>query len=226
MVNVAKNLGGFKAVNISTNGDANNLHRLLECDLDDLFISIDGLTSEVYDQNRPSTKNNDLGAFPRTVDRVRAFLELKAERGTPRPWCRLQIINNAFCAPQVQDFIRYWIQVPGVDDVFVKHLDGMNPWLGDAAVSAKESAVKMQRVQNMPCQHIYAIGSMVADGRFNACCHDAKTELTTEHCNVEEMSFEEYWNGPFMTDLRAEHERGNKGLRLPCHDCAERDPWL
>jgi hypothetical protein len=224
MVDAAKRTGGFRAVNISTNGDAPNLARLLACDLDDLIISIDGMTADVYDQNRPSTKPGDTGAFARTVERVRAFLDEKARLGQPKPWVRLQIINNALCAPQVLDFIRHWIAVPGVDDVFVKHLDGMNAWLGDRAVSAQESALKMARVAAMPCQHLYAIGSMVATGQFNACCHDAQTELTTAGARIDLMTFSEWWNGDYMRELRAEHEGG--AVRLPCRACAERDPWL
>lgn len=224
MVTAAKQVGGFRAVNISTNGDADNLVRLLECDVDDVIISIDGMTAEVYDTNRPSTKAGDVGAFARTVGRVRAFLEQKAQRGAPKPWVRLQIINNALCAPQVLDFIRHWIAVPGVDDVFVKHLDGMNAWLGNAAVSADESALKMAQVAAMPCQHLYAIGSLVADGRYNACCHDARTELTTAGANVREMKFADWWSGEYMTTLRAEHSGGH--FRSPCKNCAERDPWL
>ena len=224
MVKASKDIGGFRAVNISTNGDADNLHRLLECDLDDLFISIDGTTAEVYDQNRPSTRANDTGAFQRTIDRVTVFLEAKAKLGSPRPWTRLQIINNELCAPQVHEFIQKWIVVPGVDDVLVKNLDGMTPWLGYSAVDKVEADLKMAKVATMPCQHIYAIGSLTADGRYTACCHDARTELTLEHANVDEMSFAEWWNGPYMTELRAEHEYGAK--RLPCRDCAERDPWL
>ncbi len=224
MVTASKNVGGFRAVNISTNGDADNLSRLLECDLDDLIISIDGTTADVYDQNRPSTRANDTGAFERTVGRVMSFLATKAKRGQPKPFTRLQIINNALCAPQVLDFIRYWIVVPGVDDVFVKNLDGMTPWLGDKAVSAEESALKMEKVASMPCQHIYSIGSMVATGEYTACCHDAKTELATAHANIREMSFSDWWNGDYMTALRAEHNGG--ATRLPCRECAERDPWL
>lgn len=224
MVDAAKKVGGFRAVNISTNGDADNLARLLECDVDDVIISIDGMTAEVYDQNRPSTRANDTGAFDRTIGRVRDFLERKAERGQAKPFVRLQIINNALCAPQVLDFIRQWIDVPGVDDVFVKHLDGMNAWLGDAAVSAEESALKMARVAAMPCQHLYAIGSMVATGEYTACCHDAKTELATAHANIREMKFADWWSGEFMTTLRNEHNGGH--FRAPCATCAERDPWL
>ena len=224
MVNHAKSVGRFRAVNISTNGDAANLKRLLECDLDDLFISIDGTTAEVYDQNRPSTKAGDTGAFARTVERVRAFLEKKAALGQPKPWVRMQIINNALCAPQVLDFVRQWIDTPGVDDVYVKNLDGMNAWLGDKAVSAEESAVKMAKVATMPCQHIYAIGSLVATGSYTACCHDAKTELATADGHIDKMTFAEWWNGDYMRELRAEHEGGVQ--RLPCRVCAERDPWL
>ncbi len=223
MVDRAKR-SGFRAANISTNGDADNLHRLLECDLDDLFISIDGTTAEVYDQNRPSTRSNDTRAFQRTIDRVMAFLEKKAVLGRPKPWIRLQIINNALCAPQILDFIRHWIQIPGVDDVLVKNLDGMNAWLGDKAVSVEESELKMAQVRAMPCQHIYAIGSMVSTGEFNACCHDARTELTTAGANIDKMSFADWWNGDYMNELRREHE--GRAVRLPCQLCAERDPWL
>lgn len=224
MVDAAKDVGGFKAVNVSTNGDAPNLTRLLECDLDDLIISIDGMTAEVYDANRPSTRAGDTGAFARTVERVRAFLDEKARLGRPRPWVRLQIINNALCAPQVLDFIRHWIAVPGVDDVFVKHLDGMAPWLGDAAVSAEEAALKMARVAAMPCQHLFAIGSLVATGAFNACCHDALTELTTAGAHIAQMTFADWWTGSYMTGLRAQHLSG--AFPHPCATCAERDPWL
>jgi wyosine [tRNA(Phe)-imidazoG37] synthetase (radical SAM superfamily) len=224
MVNAAKRTAGFRAVNISTNGDAPNLARLLECELDDLYISIDGTTADVYDQNRPSTRPNDTGAFQRTIDRVTAFLEAKAARGQAKPWVRLQIINNALCAPQVLDFVRHWITVPGVDDIYVKNLDGMVPWLGSAAVSAEESEIKMSKVATMPCQHLYAIGSMVATGSYTACCHDAKTELATADGHIDKMTFADWWNGSFMTELRAEHERG--ATRLPCKLCSERDPWL
>lgn len=227
MVDLAK-VVGFKAVNISTNGDVPNLDILLGCGLSDLLFSIDGTTPEVYSENRPSTKSNDPDAFNRTVERTRAFLELKAQSGESDPWCRLQIINNHLTAPQILDFIRYWIEVPGVDDILVKHLDSMGAWLGNTVVSEEESSQKRERVKNMPCQHLWAIGSMTATGQLNGCCHDALTELTTADANIEKMTFSEWWNGDYMNTLRTEHmglEHGGK-LRTPCANCLERDPWL
>lgn len=223
LVDTAKEIGGFRAVNLSTNGDVGNLDCVLGSKLDDLIISIDGTTPEVYAANRPSTRPNDAGAFERTLQRVHSFLARKAARGEPKPFVRLQIINKADTAPQILDFIRYWIEVPGVDDVFIKHLDSMRPWLGNQVVSDDEDAVKAARVAAMPCQHLYAVGSMVVTGQFNACCHDAKTALS-DGVTIENSTFADWWNGRFMRELRAEHERGE--FRLPCRDCRERDVWL
>lgn len=229
MVNYAKRKGGFRAVNLSTNGDVPNLASVLGSELDDLIISIDGTTAEVYDANRPSTTPHDTHAFTRTVQRVRDFLATKAARGEPRPFVRLQIINKDNTAGQVLDFIREWIDVPGVDDVFVKNLDSMAPWLGGSVVSAEESAAKMAKVMQMPCQHLWAVGSMTASGQLNGCCHDAKSELAERGPNgkfatIRNTTFAAWWSGAFMTKLRGEHVAGQ--FRKPCATCAERDPWL
>lgn len=227
LVDYAKLVGGFKAVNLSTNGDVPNLECVLGCELDDLIISLDGTTAEVYNANRPSTKADDAGAFERTIERVMAFLALKERyqaAGLKTPWVRLQIINKENTRDQVLDFVRQWIAVPGVDDVLVKHLDSMRPWLGSKVVSDEEDAAKAAALGAMPCQHLYAIGSMVADGRFNACCHDARTELTTAGANIDAMTFAEWWSGPYMTDLRADHNAGR--FNHVCGPCRERDTWL
>ncbi len=229
MVDLAKGLGKFRAVNISTNGDVNNLHRLLECDLDDLIISIEGMTEEVYLQNRPPSNKRQVNAFQSTLDRVHAFLEWKAKRGQPKPYTRLQMINMSSTAPQVLDFIRYWIQVDGVDSVLIKHLDGMTPWVGTAAVGEEEAAIKMEQVKSMPCQHIFSILAITASGSLVGCCHDARSELWEflpdgRFPHIKNMTAREWWNGDFMTKLRGEHTSGV--FRAPCKLCAERDPWL
>jgi len=224
MIDYAKSRGGFRAVNISTNGDVDNLDCVLGSQLDDLIISIDGTTTEVYDANRPSTRKNDTGAFERTLNRVHSFLDAKSKRGDSRPFVRMQIINKENTASQIVDFIRYWIQVPGVDDIFVKNLDSMRPWLGASVVSDAEDAIKARTLGAMPCQHIYAVGSMVYDGSLNACCHDAKTELTTAGANIHNMKFAEWWNGEYMNGLRAAHNQGQ--FNHVCGECRERDTWL
>lgn len=231
MVNAAKRVGGFRAVNLSTNGDVPNLACIFDSELDDLIISIDGMTKSVYEENRPGASG--LETFERTIDRVREFLEAKQQRGLSQPFVRMQIINKDNTADQIVDFIRHWIDVPGVDDVFVKDLDSMRSWLGSTVVNDEEDRLKADRVALMPCQHLFAIGSMVVNGDLNGCCHDAQNQLVqtvtlpdgrTGNANIHNMSFVDWWNGAFMTDLRGEHCEGH--FRMPCRDCRERDPWL
>ncbi|MEC4679998.1 MAG: hypothetical protein VST67_04790 [Nitrospirota bacterium] len=231
MVNAAKRVGGFRAVNLSTNGDVGNLACVLGSELDDLIISIDGMTKEVYEVNRPGVSH--LETFERTLDRVHEFLRTKETNGISEPFVRLQIINKDNTCDQIVDFIRYWIEVPGVDDIFVKDLDSMRSWLGNRVVSDEEDRIKAERVETMPCQHLFAIGSMVVNGDLNGCCHDAHTQLVQKiqlpdgrvvNANIHNTTFAEWWNGVFMTQLRSEHEHGY--FRMPCRDCRERDPWL
>lgn len=226
LVRVAKDIGGFQVVNVSTNGDVPNLDLLFDCPVDDVIISIDGTTAATYGENRPSTARADLWAFRRTIQRVRDFLHQKAIRTAGRqglPYVRLQIINKANTAPEIPAFIREWLPRAGVDDVFVKDLDGMVPWVGDGAVSAAESATKLAQVGTMPCQHLWTIGSMTAEGTLNACCHDARTELT-DGSHVLNVTPATFWRGPYMTGLRERHLRGD--YPMPCATCPERDVWL
>ena len=51
MINYAKE-AGIPAVNLSTAATTNNLDELLETELDDLILSIDGATKEMYERMR------------------------------------------------------------------------------------------------------------------------------------------------------------------------------
>lgn len=225
MVDAAKRIGKFKIVNLSTHGDipADRFMRLLDCDLDDLIVSIDGAVASTYSANRPVTSGKNEGAFERTVERVEAFLSEKVKRGEPKPWIRLQIINKENTRDEIVPFIKRWIDTPGIDDVFCKALDSMRPWLGTKVVSDDEDAIKAARTADMPCQHIFAVASVVYTGVANACCHDAYTELT-DGTNISNSTFREWWHGKFMTDLRAAHVSGN--FPSVCASCREKDTWL
>jgi hypothetical protein len=108
----------------------------------------------------------------------------------------------------------------------------MRSWLGNRVVSDEEDRIKADRVAHIPCQHLFSIGSMVVNGDFNACCHDAYTELVEKvatpagqaNANIHNTPFVSWWQGAFMNQLRREHLAGY--FRRPCDECRERDPWL
>ena len=222
IVDTAKSIGRFKTVNVSTHSDVTNLSRLLECDVDDLIVSLDAVTPETYAANRPVTSGPQEGAFERTVGRFKEFLAIKAERGVSRPFVVAQIINSSLTRDEVLPFIREWIAVDGIDSVAVKNLDSMRPWIGDKMVSDEEDKIKAAGAGQLPCQHLWGIGSLTHTGVMNACGHDAFTQLT-DGSSIQKNTIAEFWNGEFMNELRAEHVRG--ATRFPCRDCRDRDVW-
>jgi len=223
IVDTAKSVGRFKIVNVSTHADVTNLRRLLECDIDDLIVSLDAVTPETYAKNRPVTSGRQEGAFERTIARFKEFLALKAERGKSKPFVIAQIINSSLTYDEVLPFIREWITVDGIDMVAVKHLDSMRPWIGDKMVSDEEDRIKAAGAGQLPCQHLWTIGSLTHTGVLNACGHDAFTQLT-DGSSIYNTTIFDFWNGDFMNELRAEHLRG--AMRLPCRDCRDRDVWV
>ena len=223
LIETAKRVGKFKIINVSTHADVTNLPRLLECDVDDVIVSLDAVTPETYAKNRPATNGKQEGAFERTIERLREFLALKAERGSGRPYVVAQIINSGLTRDEVLPFIREWIATDGIDTVSVKQLDSMLPWLNVRMVDEAEEKIKADKVRNMPCQHLWAIGSLTHTGVMNACAHDAFTQLT-DGSSIYNTTIFDFWNGKFMSELRAEHLAGAK--RLPCSSCNDRDPWL
>ena len=70
MINYAKE-AGIPAVNLSTAATTNNLDELLETELDDLILSIDGATKEMYERMRVG------GTFEKTISITSNFLEKK-----------------------------------------------------------------------------------------------------------------------------------------------------
>lgn len=222
LVDTAKSVGRFKIINVSTHSDVTNLNRLLECDVDDLIVSLDAVTAETYAKNRPVTSGAQEGAFERTVTRFKEFLALKTERGASKPFVIAQIINSSLTRDEILPFIREWITVDGIDTVAVKQLDSMRPWIGDKMVSDEEDRIKAGGAGQLPCQHLWAIGSLTHTGVLNACGHDAFTQLT-DGSSIYKNTIFEFWNGHFMNELRAEHLRG--ASRLPCRDCRDRDVW-
>jgi len=215
---------GFKVINLSTNGDVDNLHLLNDDWSGDLIISIDGVTTETYAKNRPSAKKEDAQVvFDRTVKRVLDFLNNRPLSLSSDLRIRIQIINNESTRAEIVDFIRFWIKQRGVYDVFVKNLDSMRPWLKEQVVSEVDDAAKAAVVSEMPCQHLWSIGSVTVNSAYTGCCHDARTELT-DGSNIKNTSFYDWWHGEYMNKLRQDHIDGK--FPYPCSECRERDCWL
>lgn len=106
---------GIRTV-FSTNAstfDAATCDAILDSGLDQIILSVNGTTPEVYDAV------HGVDGYDAAVANIRRFLARKRERRAPI-MVSVQMIRLPETLPQVGDFYRAWRREPGVDFVRVK----------------------------------------------------------------------------------------------------------
>src|SRR6266542_4755914 len=101
---------------ISTNGtflDEKTAARVLETPLEQITLSFDGATKESFEFYRKGAK------FEKVRDNFVRFARMKKERGS-KLQVVVQMIRMERNAGEVDEFIRFWSAVPGVDQVRIK----------------------------------------------------------------------------------------------------------
>ena len=185
--------------------------RVLEAELDVLYLAMDGVTKETYERVRVNAKWDKV---LRNVDRL---LELKQRLGAPTRIV-LQIIAMNETRGEVDAFVRRWNR-PGVDQVNVKHLD---TW-GDQVERISEHRAEQEAMpmRRLPCPNLWYHGYIFWDGTLTSCERDfdRKTPLGNVRDGVLRT-----WHGEAMQRLRAHHRDGD--FTAPaCERCVEWSWW-
>src|SRR5580704_8030616 len=118
---------------LSTNGtflDERMAERLLATPLQHITLSFDGATKESFEFYRKGAR------FERVRDNFIRFARMKKERGSPMQVV-VQMVRMERNAGEVDDFMRFWSAVPGVDQVRIKE-DETNLMRPSAGHEAKE----------------------------------------------------------------------------------------
>lgn len=205
---------GIPAVNLSTNGNAKGMEeKILETNLDDIIFSLDGFTKETYEAMRRD------GNFEKMMEYVNKFLDAKVKGGYKQPYVRIQIINSPMTAPEIPQFLDYWLNIPGVDCVYVHNLDGMVPWLGENIMN-KEYTEKFNS-NRKPCNQLWIVPAVFWNGDISACCHDAHGDLIIG--NIKNTSIKQAWHSKKLNAYRNAHINGN--YPEICKNCTEWGVW-
>jgi radical SAM protein with 4Fe4S-binding SPASM domain len=211
MINYAKQ-AGMPAVNLSTAATTNNLDKLLETELDDLILSIDGASKEMYERMRVG------GTFEKTLDIATQFLEKKKAMGKEKPYVRVQIIRTKETETEIVDYVKKWL--PLADSVYAHNLDGMVPWLGNVMMNDEE--VKRKNAHRLPCTQLWKVINVFWNGDVSACCHDALGDMVLG--NLKNSTLKELWNSPRAQDFRNRHIANDLEGTI-CKNCTEWDVW-
>lgn len=191
---------------LSTNGtllDENASARLLETPLEHITLSFDGATKESFEYYRKGAR------FERVRDNFVRFARMKHERGA-KVQIVVQMVRLEKNAGEVDDFVRFWSQVPGVDQVRVKEDETnlLQPEAGHAGDDWKH-----------PCHYLWR-GPMYVkqNGDVYPCCQSYMLDGAPVG-NIGEQALDGIWNSEAMQRMRRLHVAGRAGEIDICSRC-------
>jgi len=196
---------------LSTNGtffDEKTCARLLDTPLEHITLSFDGATKESYEYYRKGAK------FQKVRDNFVRFARMKHERGA-KVQVVVQMVRMERNAGEVEDFIRFWTGVSGVDQVRIKE-DETNLLQPEAGHTAKD--------WKHPCHYLWR-GPMYVkhNGDVYPCCQSYMLDGRPVG-NVAAQSLPEIWNSQEMQRMRSSHAEGRAGEIAICSRCCTTIP--
>lgn len=201
---------------ISTNATLLNeerAQRILEAGLDVIYLCLDGVNKETYEAIRRNA------SFERTHNNIRNFLALKSKLGKKEPQVNVQIIKMKPTAPEVDEFVRQWKQVPGIDRINVKPFDS---WADQIEQVSDLRATSVQLPRRYACPNLWFHVHIYWDGSLVMC--DRDFEAGHDLGNVKDGVMKA-WNGALMRDLRQRHLQNDYRGITPCDTCTEWAWW-
>ena len=196
---------------LSTNGtflDERTAARVLDSPLDQITLSFDGAKKETFEFYRKGAK------FEKVRDNFVRFARMKSERRS-----RLQVVVQMVLmegnAGEVDEFVRFWSAVPGIDQVRIKQ-DETNLMRPDAGHAAEE--------WKHPCHYLWR-GPMYVkqSGDVYPCCQSYMLDGQPLG-NIDSQSLVSIWNGAEMERMRRAHAQGRAGEIDICARCCTTIP--
>lgn len=187
----------------------NKIHHEIINLLDNIVISIEGLSDEDY-LNFANRKVN----FDRHVETLkklcsqngrRAKFNIKIHSGAVKTKERLKFFYETF------DF---------ADEVFVENLVNLWPELESDMGNNPENShrfLEKEAEKVIACPQIFKSLQVNANGVVIPCCID--WSLKNNLGNIDNQSLVDIWNGEILRDLRLKHLKGERNTFLPCKEC-------
>lgn len=196
---------------LSTNGtllDEASARRLLETPLKHITLSFDGSTKESYEFYRKGAR------FEKVRDNFVRFAKMKAERKAPIQVVA-QMVRMEKNAGEVDDFVRFWSAVPGVDAVRIKE-DETNLMRPDAGHGTED--------WKHPCHYLWR-GPMYVkhNGDVYPCCQSYMLDGKPVG-NVRQQGLDQIFDSGEMQRMRRLHLDGRAQEIDICARCCTTIP--
>jgi len=196
---------------LSTNGtflDGKVSTRVLNSSLEQITLSFDGASKESFEFYRKGAR------FEKVRDNFVRFARMKKERGS-KLQIVVQMVRMERNAHEVDEFVRFWRGVPGVDCIRIKE---------DETNLIRPEARHEDGAWTRPCHYLWRGPVYVKqNGDVYPCCQSYMLDGAPLG-NLGERRLELLWNSEAMQDLRRAHVEGRAGEVDMCARCCAAIP--
>jgi MoaA/NifB/PqqE/SkfB family radical SAM enzyme len=209
----------------STNGhfldDPETAERLVRSGLDDLIVSLDGISQQTY---RGYRKGGDLN---RVLRGVRTLVRARQKLGSPRPCIELQFLIMRHNEHEIEPF-RVLAKRLGVDRISLKTLqvetlqearDYLPRRRSYRRYILENGALRLRGNLGRHCRWIWFCPVIDSDGTVCPCCFD-KDHLIPLGNSFQDRPVAEIWQGPSYRSFRARIMAARERIPL-CRNCSE-----
>lgn len=218
MVKYAKKFNIF--VNTSTNSfflNKENAVKIIDSELDELIISLDGASEETYRKYRKT------GSFKKVIEAINLLAKEKEKRNRRFPVIKLQFLIMKHNEHEVSKTIELAKKLK-VDELFFKTVGVMNTQVKEdirkylpknPAFSRylKTGEFKVQRM----CDYLWDETTINVDGSVVPCCRDAQNKYVLG--NIFKEKFRDIWNNEKYINFRKKVLKNKNKIPL-CIGCS------
>lgn len=173
---------------------------IISAPLDQLVISMDGLTKETYEKIRVDAD------YDVVMSNIETLLRLR--NGESKPFIRIQYTESALNSHETADFYEYWKDK--VDEVSISYC-----WDFDSPTKTNPEIVPIHK---FCCDQIFQRLVVMTDGTVNVCASDVMGNLSIG--NINDSSLADLWHGEKLNRLRELHRSGKYHVSPMCRICA------
>jgi radical SAM protein with 4Fe4S-binding SPASM domain len=214
---------GIPDVNISTNGHFLDATHLIDSGLDEIMISLDGITQEIYAAYRRG------GRIEKVIQNIRALVREKIKRQAEKPRVELQFIIMKHNQHQMEEFrllakdlavdrVRFKtfnLQMSG-SDVCDTGLEFLPIQRELTRYNDDQGRILKTSLQARRCKWPWERVVIQSDGQVVPCCNDFNGSYAMG--NVFEQPFHDIWFGAKYNQFRKTMLKKWRGIPL-CTDC-------
>ena len=164
---------------------------LCEAGLHRLIISVDGHSKESFETYR---RGSDWAQLNANIDGI---LEWKTHNRSHFPLIRIQCVRNKYNQHEINDFLEYWENQLGVNDVRISDVMNRTGVGAESEFSVGDQVTCGRKPCAQPRQRL--VFSDKADKAFG-CCHAWDGSFPVG--DIKKQSLLDIWNGPAIKKLR------------------------